>query len=90
MGLGGPGPCNTLPFFIMAYHHKTIQVLKAAPSSLGVRLGRLAVRKKKSVQDIAKATRASRATIYSWYAGGTVSNAYVRVVEELIKNLQTE
>lgn len=78
------------PFLFMTYHTKTRKALKQAPSSLGVRLGRLAVRKNKSVQDIAAVTGASRATVYSWFAGGTVSNAYSTIVTNLIAALQTE
>ena len=72
----------------MAYHFITRQYLKTAPSSLGVRLGRMAVRKGVSVQDIAKRIGASRPTIYSWFAGGTVSNAYKERVIALIKEIQ--
>ncbi len=72
----------------MAYHFLTRQYLKTAPSSLGVRLGRLAVRKGVSVQDIAKRIGASRPTIYSWFAGGTVSNAYKERVQALINEFK--
>lgn len=77
-------------FLNMTYHTKTRIALKRAPSSLGVRLGRLAVRKNKSVQEIATATGASRVTVYSWFAGGTVSNAYRAIVTNLIADMQTE
>jgi transcriptional regulator with XRE-family HTH domain len=73
----------------MAYHASTRQQLKDAPSSLGVVLGRLAVRKNKSVQDIAARTGASRTTIYSWFSGGTVTNAYRAPVQALIKELRS-
>ena len=72
----------------MAYHYITRQYLKEAPSSLGVRLGRLAVRRGVSVQDIAKRIGASRPTIYSWFSGGTVSNAYKERVLTLIKEIK--
>ena len=72
----------------MAYHFITRQYLKTAPSSLGVRLGRSAVRRGVSVQDIAKRIGASRPTIYSWFAGGAVSNAYRERVLALIKELK--
>lgn len=74
----------------MAYHETTRQLLKLTPSSLGVRLGRLAVRKQLSVQDIAAKTGASRTTIYSWFAGRGVTNAYKRTVEDLIQELRTK
>jgi hypothetical protein len=73
----------------MAYHFSTRQSLKLAPTSLGVTLGRLAVRKNKSVQDIAAATGASRVTIYSWFAGRKVSNAYQATVKALIQELRS-
>lgn len=73
----------------MSYHSTTRLLLKSAPSSLGVRLGRLAIRKNKSVQDIAARTGASRTTIYSWFAGGNVTNAYRAPVEALIKELRS-
>lgn len=74
----------------MTYHTTTRALLKAAPSSLGVRLGRAAMRSKTSVQDIAALTGASRSTIYSWFAGKGVTNAYKRTVEDLIKTLRTK
>lgn len=72
----------------MAYHYTTRLHLKTAPSSLGVRLGRLAVRRQLSVQDITKRIGASRPTVYSWFAGGTVSNAYKDRVLALITELK--
>lgn len=72
----------------MAYHKTTLLALKTAPSSLGVRLGRLAIRKKVSVQEIANRIGASRPTIYSWFMGHGVSNAYKERVQALIKEFQ--
>lgn len=73
----------------MTYQTKTRQSLKDAPSTLGVRLGRAAIRKNMSVQDIAARTGASRTTIYSWFAGGNVTNAYRTIVEALVKELRS-
>jgi hypothetical protein len=76
----------------MAYQTTTRLYLasKNTPKTLGVRLGRLAVRNKLSVQDLALRTGASRTTIYSWFAGKGVTNAYKRTVEDLIKELRTK
>ena len=68
----------------MSYHTNTRAALKAAPNTLGVRLGRLAIRKGITVKEISLITGASRATVYSWFAGGTVSNAYRQRVEKLL------
>lgn len=72
----------------MPYHSNTRQLLKHAPSTLGVRLGRLAIRKKVSVQEIAAKTGASRTTVYNWFSGGGVTNAYKDRVQALITELQ--
>ena len=69
----------------MSYHYKTKTVLKRAPvKTLGTLLGRKAIRKGFSVAQISDKTGASRTTVYSWLAGGTVSNAYRKPVEDLI------
>lgn len=72
----------------MAYHTATRRQLKTAPRTLGVRLGRLAIQKRMSVQDIAHKTGASRTTIYNWFAGRGVTNAYKDRVQALIVELQ--
>jgi len=72
----------------MPYHSSTRRILKDAPATLGVRLGRLALRKRVSVQDIAKRVGASRPTIYNWFTGSNVSNAYKERVAALIKEIQ--
>jgi len=74
----------------MAYHTTTRSLLKNAPSTLGVRLGRLAVRKKVSVHEVALRTGASRTTIYNWFAGRGVTKAYRAAVQELIAELRTK
>ena len=71
----------------MSYHSTTRAALRSAPTSLGVRLGRVAVRKGISVSHIATEIGASRATVYSWFLGGVVSNAYRPTVEQLLKEL---
>ena len=72
----------------MAYHETTRILLKTTPRSLGVVLGRLALKKAISVSEVAKRTGASRTTVYSWFAGRGITNAYKRTVEELIQELR--
>lgn len=74
----------------MSYHNKTKQTLRSTPTTLGVRLGRLAIRKGISVLDISASTGASRATVYNWLAGGVVSNAYRKPVEVLIAKIKLQ
>lgn len=63
-------------------------MVRAAAPTLGVKLGRLAVQKDVSVQDIATRTGASRTTVYSWFSGRGVTNAYQKTVTELIAALK--
>lgn len=73
----------------MSYHAKTKALVKDAPSSLGVRLGRLAIKHNFSVQEIAKTTGATRATVYSWISGKSeVTNSYRVAVKALILKIQ--
>lgn len=75
----------------MPYLNKTKARLRAAPSrNDGVRLGRLAVKRGVSVQEISRRTGASRATVYNWFAGGGITNAYRNAVKALIENLQNQ
>lgn len=72
----------------MSYHASTKALVRSSPKELGARLGKLAVNKGLSVIQIALLTGASRTTVYSWFAGNGVTNAYKYVVKELIKTLQ--
>lgn len=74
----------------MTYHLKTRTLLagKNVSKSLGMQLGKLALRKNVSVQDIAANLGASRSTVYSWFAGHGVTNAYRAPVLALIADLQ--
>ena len=72
----------------MAYHYHTKRVVAEAPVTIGAHLGRWAVRRDFSVIRIASVTGATRATIYSWFAGHPVSNAYKPAVERLTKILK--
>jgi hypothetical protein len=71
----------------MSYHTTTKHALHKAPNTLGVQLGRIAVRKGISVVYIASNTGATRATVYNWFSGREVTNAYKRAVENLIATL---
>ena len=72
----------------MAYHAQTKATIKLAAKTLGRQLGRLAIKKKLSVQQIALITGASRTTVYSWFAGKGITNAYRRPVADLINKLR--
>lgn len=67
----------------MAYHYHTKRVVAGAPVTIGAHLGRWAVRRDFSVMRIASVTGATRATVYSWFAGQPVSNAYKSAVKRL-------
>lgn len=54
------------------------------PRNLGNRLGRRALTLDFSVMRIAKATGASRQTVYNWIVGGEVLVPYRPVVERLL------
>ena len=72
-----------------AYSKNTLLLLRAAPNTLGTRLGKLAVRRGYSVIKVAAYTGATRQSIYNWYAGHKVSPAYVPVVKALVQILKT-
>ena len=71
----------------MTYQAKTKALVKAAPRTLGVRLAKLAIKHDVSVQQIAEKTGASRVTVYSWFAGGGITNAYQAAVQKLVLRL---
>jgi hypothetical protein len=73
----------------MAYSTQTINMVMKAPKTLGNQLGRWAVHHKFPVIKIAKATGASRQSVYNWFGGGEVFVAYRPVVSSLLKILQT-
>lgn len=74
----------------MAYSPQTIKRVRSGGKSLGVKLGKLALKHKLSVQDIAGRSGATRATVYRWFYGYGVSNAYRAIVEQLIAKLQAK
>lgn len=78
------------PLITMPYSVKTVALVKKGPRSLlGNQLGRLAVDKDLSVIRIAKATGASRQTVYNWMLGGDVIAPYRPHVERLINILKS-
>lgn len=72
----------------MPYSTETIYRVKKGPHNLGNTLGRLAVDLDFSVQRIAKATNATRQTVYNWLFGGEVMGAYRPTVERLVNILR--
>jgi hypothetical protein len=72
----------------MQYRKHVRDAVKTAGNSLGPQLGRAAVRLEFPVMLITRATGASRATIYSWFYGNDVSNAYRNAVIRLTKILR--
>lgn len=73
----------------MAYSLQVIETVKKAPKTLGNQLGRWALHLEFPVTKIAKATGATRQSVYNWFAGGEVFVAYRPRVESLLKILQT-
>ncbi len=73
----------------MPYSSKVIDTVKRAPKTLGNQLGRWAVHLDFSAIRIAKATGASRQSVYNWFNGGEVFVAYRPGVEALLKILQS-
>ena len=64
--------------------------MKSTNKNLGLVLRKQAHRKKFSVIKVAAFTGASRTTVYSWFAGGGVTNAYRPVVTALIESLKSD
>ena len=71
----------------MKYRKHVRDAVQTGDNSLGPRLGRAAVRLGFSVIRVATATGATRATVYSWFYGNEVSNAYRKAVTRLINIL---
>jgi len=72
----------------MPYSTTTIFTISRGPRNLGNTLGRLAVAIDFSVLRIAKATGATRQTVYNWMNGGEVLTPYRPRVEEIINILR--
>lgn len=67
----------------MPYSPTTIYAINRGPRNLGNTLGRLAVQHDFSVMRVAKATGATRQTVYNWFSGGEVLSPYRPIVEQL-------
>jgi hypothetical protein len=67
----------------MRYRKHVRDAVKTGGDSLGPQLGRAAIRLDFPIARIAKLTGATRATIYSWFYGNQVSNAYRSAVTRL-------
>jgi hypothetical protein len=68
----------------MSYAVQTIYLVRKGSRNLGNTLGRHAVDLDLSVMKIAKATGATRQTVYNWMFGGEVMGPYRPAVEKLI------
>lgn len=74
----------------MSYSPKTIAHVRSTPrSSLGGNLGRAAVRRGISVIQVARATGATRQSVYNWFRGGSVLTPYRPRVVTLLEILKT-
>lgn len=73
----------------MAYHAITQARAQNPRKTAGVFLAKLAVRHELSAAQIAVLTGASRATVYNWFAGRAVSNAYKKAVSEITTILRS-
>lgn len=76
----------------MPYHTDVKTSVAKAPKTLGNQLGRWAIHLDFSVLRVAKATGATRQTIYNWFAGGQVTQAYrdrVKALLEIMRSSQT-
>lgn len=72
----------------MPYSDTTKEAIKNAPDGIGKELGQWSLARDMSVLRIAKATGATRQTVYNWFTGGEVANAYKQRVEEVIEILR--
>jgi hypothetical protein len=71
----------------MKYRKHVYDAVQTGGDSLGPQLGRAAIRLGFPVVRVAIATGATRATVYSWFYGNEVSNAYRTAVTRLIEIL---
>lgn len=75
----------------MKYYSTTVrQRVRTGAQSPGLQLARLAIKHSYSVVDIATMSGASRQTVYNWYAGHKVSNAYIQHVRKLIEHIKNK
>lgn len=66
----------------------TQEIEEANPNLLGVKLGRICVKRDIPVKDVAEFFGVSRVTVYAWFRGKmVVSGKHVQKVQELITKL---
>jgi predicted metalloendopeptidase len=73
----------------MPYSDAVKKSVTAAPKTIGNQLGRWAVHLDFPVMAIAQYTGATRQTVYNWFNGTEVTNAYKERVRSLLNILQT-
>lgn len=73
----------------MPYSDKMRRMIEEAPDTLGSQLGKLAMTRDVSVTRVASATGATRQTVYNWFGGGEVTQAYRAHVQRLLAVLST-
>jgi hypothetical protein len=73
----------------MPYSDAVKKSTAAAPKTMGNQLGRWAIHLDFPVMSIAKYTGATRQTVYNWFSGTDVTNAYKERVKSLLNILQT-
>lgn len=73
----------------MAYSEEMKKTILKSQKTLGNQLGRWALHLEFSPGRIAKATGATRQTVYNWISGGQVTQAYRDRVTALINILST-
>ena len=74
----------------MRYYSKIVkQRVKAGPNTPGLELARLAILRDISIKEIAYLLGASRMTVYNWFSGGKITNAYQQRVTQLVNILKT-
>jgi len=73
----------------MPYSDAVKKSTAAAPKTMGNQLGRWAIHLDFPVMAIAKYAGATRQTVYNWFSGTDVTNAYKERVKSLLNILQT-
>lgn len=73
----------------MPYSTTVKEAVANTPKSLGNQLGRWAIALDFPVTQIAKFTGATRQTVYNWFTGTEVTNAYKDKVRSLLTILQS-
>jgi hypothetical protein len=73
----------------MPYSDAVKQSVASAPKTVGNQLGRWAVHLDFPVMAISRYTGATRQTVYNWFSGKEVTNAYKERVKSMLNILQT-